>query len=215
MQRFFKLVIKILIDYRVSIYCYKKISGIYGRHKVPADFFSKKNLQAHLKRWESIKKIYLSTKWYKTYRFVSNIESLDYVPENIFYTMIQPRLNNQMFNLAYSDKNFYDKFYQSDAFPNTIIRNINGTWYNKKYEAIQNIEETFYESIENHISIITKPTVDSSSGSNIQLFTKNEEGYFNTNGERLSVDFMNKTYKKKESVVGDPIHEILFKKKDQ
>ena len=25
----------------------------------------------------------------------------------------------------------------------------------------------------------------------------------------------NKTYKKKESVVGDPIHEILFKKKDQ
>jgi hypothetical protein len=196
MQRFFKLVIKTLLDYRVSIYCYKKISGFYGRHKIPDDLFDKKVMKVHLNRWRRIKKHYLSTKWFKIYQFVSNIESADYVPENIFYTMIQPCLNNQMFNLGYSEKNFYDKFYQSEAFPNTIIRNINGTWYNKEYEIIHNIEELFDQYILNHKRIITKPTVDSSSGSNIQLFIKKKDGFYNSEGNCLSLDFVYKVYNK-------------------
>lgn len=53
----------------------------------------------------------VNIKWLKSYITVSNINDYRYIPENIYYNYIEPKLNNYHLSKAYADKNFYELFF--------------------------------------------------------------------------------------------------------
>ncbi|MDD3012891.1 MAG: sugar-transfer associated ATP-grasp domain-containing protein [Candidatus Gastranaerophilales bacterium] len=152
------------------------------------------DINKHKNRWDVLNN-HINPYWYKTYSLVSGIEDINYVPEDLFYGIIEPALNDFSLSSAYADKNFYNKYYSDlDIFPKTLLRNINGIFYDGNYECIKdNIQEYF----EDEPKLIVKPSLDSGGGRKIQIFyRKNDNFYYNKQGEKLSIDYLKKNFKR-------------------
>ncbi len=135
--------------------------------------------------------------WIQWYVNTSGISSPDYIPESIFYSIIEPILNKKEFNLAYSDKNFYDLFYPGLIFPKTLLRNIDGDFYDFNYDPIPISDNKdlikIFDGIE---SIIVKPSIDTGGGRNVDKFFRTDNGFINTAGVKLDIDVLKSDYKK-------------------
>jgi len=148
----------------------------------------------HKRRWNVLNK-HINPYWYRTYSYISGIEDINYVPEDLFYGIVEPALNDFSLSQAYADKNFYNKYYPDlNIFPETLIRNINGIFYNGNYECLkENIEKYF----EDEPKIIVKPSLDSGGGRKVQIFYRqNDDLYYNNQGEKLDIDYLKKNFKK-------------------
>ena len=64
--------------------------------------------------------------WHDFSRDISGIDSVKYIPENIFYKYIEPKFNPSEFADAYSDKNTYHRFKDIIRVPQPIVYNMNG-----------------------------------------------------------------------------------------
>ncbi len=132
------------------------IESFYGMHKI-------KNL---------------NTLWHKFYAGCNGNFAVGYLPENLFYVKIEPALNATLFFPALSDKNLIEKLFPNVKQPETVIKNINGFFY-QKGKLI-----SFDEAVE-HCTIpgkmIIKPTIDSWGGKNVLLFSGQNEGATSNN----------------------------------
>lgn len=61
-------------------------------------------------------------------------------PEGLFYSDIRHRINDKAICRVMSDKNYSDKLFPHVRFPVTIIRNINGSFYDADYNLISRQE---------------------------------------------------------------------------
>ena len=92
--------------------------------------------QEHIDYWKSHGFKNIDKRWYLWYRGCSGIDDEKYVPEDIYYTKIEPNLNNQYLSLAYADKNLYEQRYDPNLFPHTALRCINGVFYDRYYNML-------------------------------------------------------------------------------
>src|SRR4030042_5552940 len=82
----------------------RKIAHIYKLNKKIYDgTCNKQNLIAHKKKWSVLKKR-VNGKWFKIYSSISNNNDINFVPEDIYYLVIEPKMNNPDFLYAYKDK---------------------------------------------------------------------------------------------------------------
>lgn len=102
------------------------------------------------------------------YSSVSGVLSKNYIPELVYYTRVEPTLNDKAFSKAYTDKNVYDKLLQRDLLPITYFRSIKGVLYDSKYNSISfNKAE---ELIEGRDRIVIKISTDSGGGKGVGVF---------------------------------------------
>lgn len=101
---------------------------------------------------------------------INNIYSADYVPENIYYNKIEPVLNNKAYALAYSDKNFYERYLNNykHIFPKAFLRGINGVLFDHEFNKIISKEEAFH-FLDSRDDFILKPATETSGGANVVL----------------------------------------------
>lgn len=150
----------------------------------------------HKKKWKAIYKGQINLKWLAWYSSCSLLESPDFVPESIYYSIIEPLLNKPEFSIAFSDKNFYDKFYPEGLFPDVLIRNIDGDFFSKNYEPLNNLgEKNLKNYLQNEKEIIIKPSVETGGGQNVKLFIVENGKIKNNNGETVSLELIKKTFK--------------------
>lgn len=113
-----------------------------------------------------------------SYRHSSGVNSEKFIPEYLFYRYIEPKCSKLELARAYADKNLYDKrFGNIVKTPKTIIRNMNGIFYDENYNEIS------YDSAYDMISSIEKkylikPSLYSGSGRNISSIEKREGKLF-------------------------------------
>lgn len=148
----------------------------------------------HINYWKSHGFRNVDKRWYLHYCGCSGICDEKYVPEDIYYTRIEPNLNNQQLSLAYADKNLYEKLYDPDLFPHTVMRSINGIYYDRFYNLLSK------KFILNHIKglnegrYILKPSVDSGGGKNVQSITITGSSILDENGNQLHLKEINREY---------------------
>lgn len=78
---------------------------------------------------------YSCTLWHSVYAAVSGIRSVDYLPEDIFFNVVERRLNPRLRRDTYRDKNFYDRF-NWQGLPVTVLRVINGELFDRDYRSV-------------------------------------------------------------------------------
>jgi len=114
-----------------------------------------------------------SNDWIRIYKGINNKQDYRYVPESIYYTEIEPRLNNRIYTLAYADKNNYDKLLAYNSIlPKTFLRKINGVFYDEYYHflSLNKAEQLFIQiPVE---SILIKPSSESAGGRGIMILQK-------------------------------------------
>ena len=195
-KEFLKKIYSQMVYIKSEISCSRYVNKIYNDMGVNKPKFDNKKLTEYLNYWKQLSSR-VNTKWYEICFFVNNKESIYIVPMNIFHNVIEARLNNRSIAYSYKDKNFYELYYETqDIFPECIIRNIEGFFYDKNYNFIQLTDEILVKYLNCLSKVIVKPALESSGGRNINLFLKTNEYFIGPNGEILSVTYLQKFYKK-------------------
>ena len=196
---FFKELLKKIYFYTVyiksEISCARNVNGIYSDLGINKSDFDNKKLTEYLNYWKQLSNR-VNTKWYEIYSHINNKESIYIVPMNIFHNVIEAKLNNRSIAYSYKDKNLYELYYENkNIFPDCIIRNIEGFFYDKNYNFIQLTEEILANYLNYNSKVIVKPSLESGGGRNINLFLKTNENFISPSGEILSLTYLKKVYK--------------------
>ncbi|MDW0110677.1 sugar-transfer associated ATP-grasp domain-containing protein [Sporosarcina aquimarina] len=126
--------------------------------------------------WEGKFNRKIKKDWHQAYTSVTGIEDERFIPEDLFYSFIEPRLNYTHFQKMYADKNFYTKFFQNVEEPNIILRNIHGIYYGKNYEKLtpEDAEALLADFSE---KVIVKPSIDTGDGKDIEILEVQNDSY--------------------------------------
>ena len=121
---------------------------------------------------------------------------IDIVPEEISHRYIETVLNPTRYRGYYADKNVFDKLFPTGFFPKTILRKIDGLYFDTEYKRLYLNDDIFNEILKGAGSekVILKPSVEGISGRGVQMFTKNNAyiDWSNSKGEKLTLELLNK-----------------------
>ncbi|MHC1775903.1 MAG: sugar-transfer associated ATP-grasp domain-containing protein [Lentimicrobium sp.] len=191
-----KRIIKILVNNRirrVSKVYDNKINKIVGFEKNVDDTLA----DLHKAKWAKLSIYPFKNKWLNAFVNSTKIESPDYVPESIFYTQIEPIINSSQLQMAYTDKNFYDLVFLKNIFPDTVLRNINGGFYNENFSPlIINTNSDLQDIILNYPALIIKPAIESGGGENVYLFKRSGNIMIDNTEKVLNLTFLEANLKK-------------------
>lgn len=82
--------------------------------------------------WKKLTGKNIPTFWHEYFYSRNGIYSVRYVPTCFYHSSIIYHLNARPLTMSYTDKNFYDNYLADVCRPHTIIRNINGYFYDDK-----------------------------------------------------------------------------------
>ncbi len=112
-------------------------------------------------------------KWLDFYYSVGGKQDPLFISVPVYY-YVETCLNHRMLTYAVKDKNFYNKFLPEVSTPETIVRRINGLYYNSQFRKIE--VEQVLDLFKEHDKVILKPSVESGGGSSIHVFQRNDRG---------------------------------------
>ena len=196
MENIKKQLIKLFVNRRIkriSKHFIKKINSI----EIDTNFLlDSEIIKTHKQKWSRIFREKIHLRWLQLYSESTKINSPDFVPENIFYSIIEPIFNEQNFSLGYSDKNFYDLFYPSGLFPETILRNIDGAYFDNAYHpVIITNDNQLVDVLSGNDMIIIKPSLESNGGKDVELFTFKDQVFIDNTGQILTFQNLQNFYK--------------------
>lgn len=119
------------------------------------------------RKWEFFGQRNIS-RYPEVYSKINAIKSVNYIPEVVYYKVVQPTLNNKAYSLAYADKNFYEQFLDgySNLFPVTVLRSIEGRLFDKNYVFLKDFE-TAFGTIAQDKAYILKSSAETSGGTGV------------------------------------------------
>lgn len=183
-----KQIINITLEFIINMKISIKLKKI--KKNIDPVFIDYKTKKLYKNRWKKLQNRF-SCEFLKIFKSLNNIESSLYVPENVYYNKIEPILNNKAYALAYSDKNFYEKYFfeNKDLFPDAVLRGINGVFLDAEYNLV-NIPQIL-SKIETNIDYLLKPSTETSGGSNIVSLYKNKDSLIIENQEFSNEQLLN------------------------
>lgn len=177
---------KILLPLRILKFRLK-IKGFKSKNYNSFKKIDKKIEKKHINLWKNLFP-HINCSWLRFYSNVSGNADYRYVPEDIFYSIIERRLNDVNYSQQVADKSNYDIMFNKNLFPINYIKNISGIYLNSKNNII-NYKEASEIIKDLKTSFIIKPTIESGGGKNVKIFNpkKNKislneiENYYNSN----------------------------------
>jgi hypothetical protein len=111
---------------------------------------------------------YNDIRWHILYASLSGIKSPEYIPYDLWNTVIEPQLNPPDMARAYCDKNFYDKIFNYSHLPKTIARYYDNNFFDDRYNSISK-EELIKNAGNYGDKIIMKPSLSSGGGRRVKI----------------------------------------------
>ena len=130
------------------------------------------------------------TYWHQYLYSRNGVYSEKYIPASIYNSEIIYRLNKFQFRHAYVDKGFYDTLFPDINRPKTIIKNVNGYYYDDHHALT--LEEAV-EKCSNLNEAIIKPTLEGTWGQGVKLI-RTENGIISSSN--FSIQDLFKEYKR-------------------
>ncbi len=133
--------------------------------------------EKHVQLWKTLQRR-VNTDWLDVYSAVSGRPDHRYVPEDIYYTEIEPRLNNKLFSKAWTDKNSYELIIGGRVKrPEVVLRCINGVLYTPDFTASGRPEQyPGFPQEFNGETLVIKPTMDSGGGKAVRVVKVTDAG---------------------------------------
>ena len=132
----------------------------------------------------------ISALYYRVYAALSGNKSVDYVPDYLYYSFIEPQLNNYKMSAYGQEKNYYDKLFSHIKMPQTLLRNINGINMDQNYNQLSLDDQNLNACISDAKAIFIKPTIDTGQGKNVDKFEKTDGLFKNKAGVVLSAKYI-------------------------
>lgn len=132
-----------------------------------------------------------SSKWHRLYQSYTGIYDKKYYPEILFSTKLEQKLNNRDIAKIIEDKSLVELLYKDIDdlyFPETLVLNCSGIWYDKNRNIIT--REKAISLLKNSGKKLWKKTVESSSGRSITI--TNIKDSFDSNTKLTLEELINK-----------------------
>ncbi len=118
--------------------------------------------------WEKLIGKEIPTYWHEYFYSRNEIYSVKYVPTCVYHSEIVYRLNYRPLAIAYADKNFYDSYFSDILRPRTLVRNINGYFYNDKKPISK---EEALDICKDRKDMVIKPSLMGRWGRSVKIFS--------------------------------------------
>ena len=118
---------------------------------------------------------------------------LDVVPSDVYYSIIEPTLNNIPFSVGLEDKSQLDWMY-GDQSPHVFLKNIHGVFFVGD-KVIEASDIDFITCVKSHHKVIVKQSIDSHGGRSIIVFSRKGDGFYTDSGEYLTIDYLLSKFK--------------------
>jgi len=115
----------------------------------------------------------IPTYWHQYLYSRNGFYSEKYIPASIYNSEILYRLNNFRFGIPYSDKGFYDTLFADINRPKTLVKNMNGCFFDGSNPITEKDAE---EMCFNLPDVVIKPTLGGHWGAGVKLF-HSENGF--------------------------------------
>lgn len=89
------------------------------------------------------------------------------IPHEVYTGLVEPMLNKKVDTYFLENKNFYNKWFGRDVFPNEYFHKIDNVYYDRNLDLINVDINTFIDSNYFEFPIVVKPSIDSYGGKNI------------------------------------------------
>jgi hypothetical protein len=156
----------------ISNYIEKKNLNKYmTKDPIPKEF--KQAYSDYWKKYTNRRTIRMGSRFAWYYASQNGILSPKYIPNTLYYTVIDQYYNSRKLGWGLSDKNFYSVLFSETPQPKTLCRRINGILLNNNYE-----QSTINEAMTlicSEEEVICKPTLESGSGWGIQFWNTEKQ----------------------------------------
>lgn len=146
----------------------RKIRGIRranGLHRQPTDPRADRAARDYWDRFG----IRINPAWHRSYAAVFPSDQAErFIPEDIYYALIEPQLNRYELTPAYEDKNSYDRLLPRSVTLPVLLRMIHGRWYDSDYQPLTDDDAVGMLKTQ-HGDFILKPSIASGDGINVEL----------------------------------------------
>ncbi|MBE0673393.1 MAG: hypothetical protein IH591_01905 [Bacteroidales bacterium] len=185
-DRLFKRSLVSLYDFRRRSEFRRKLRAMMntvgkesGMAAPPADI-----ARAHIALWDRLGSSG-GTGWLQLYGNTSGKWDARFIPEPVYYNIIEPCLNEKSFAKAYSDKNFYHRLLPEFDLPRTIAGCTGGVFYSPERKTLS--DNQIESLLGSEQSFIVKPSVDSGGGRGVTLWRRSEQGFTSDDGVAFSL----------------------------
>lgn len=151
-----------------EVYCNKDIKNRYRNlksHGIKVQKLSREQKREIDAIWGRVSK----GKDYSTHELIYSVTGRfdPYIcPIKLCASDITFKLNKAMYLKPWTDKNYFEKYFPDVRFPKAIIRNVNGVFYDEKYNVIS--KDNAVSLIIAYDEVCIKPTLDSGSGNSVK-----------------------------------------------
>lgn len=129
-----------------------------------------------------------SSQWFDFYYSIYGKPCDDFMPVPVYY-YIENCLNDRMLTYSLKEKNFYNNFLKEIKTPRTLLRKINGFYYDSEFNIVQVDEKMINSWKLSFDQVFIKPSVDSGGGRSIMKFEK-KDGVYQSENEVLDADYL-------------------------
>lgn len=160
----------------------KKVNTIIKKNKTePITNVYKKKIRQEFRNY-GFKKI--STKWHQVYANFLGKEKIEFIPELLFYSRIEPALNNSIMYPALEDKNLLDKYFDESILLRPIVKNIHGFFYIGKQQV--SLEKAI-DACSPFEAIVIKPSIGTAGGKGVKKVVLSQD--FNKQLRKLYAEY--------------------------
>lgn len=124
------------------------------------------------------------------YSRVSGVESDRYMPMDVYFFYALPCLNRWDLRLAYTDKNLYSTLFPDVKQPETVIKNINGIFFDSDGKVISFEDAVKIAKSSGRGGAIIKPTLDTCNGVGVALLNMEGEAKIKEQFASYNVNFI-------------------------
>lgn len=99
----------------------------------------------------------------------TGIEDPRFIPQDIWKNVILPYYNRKEYEPVYKNKDLFDVFLPSCSFPKTIVKRVNGLFYDNSGETIS--EQQAVQKVADYSEVIVKNATDTGQGKNVSKYS--------------------------------------------
>ncbi len=145
---------------------------------------------------------------------LNKFQTPEYLPDNVYFSTIDPLLNNKQMAWGYSEKGNYARLYDIDNEPMSLLRNLNGLFFDFKRHPIINPEVFLTQELKKQVKIVVKPTIDSWGGRNVLVFKKDAGDQWHCVNDEVELSLQNlQKYYYRNYVVQEYVEQHAFYKR--
>lgn len=187
----------------------KHLTAVRAKNQTSTNFkLSQSEKQANAGYWNVFPYAYDGA-WAEHFTAILGKFHKEFVPENLYYPILEQLLNEPEFSLAYTDKNYYDLAYKNDLFPEVIARNVSGVQMDKNYKSFS--DESILNQIAVGDAIIIKPTIETGGAQNVALVIRTQNGFQHKEWGEISFQELKQKFKK-NFIIQKPVRQHDFMK---